>query len=182
MPFQFVPLEIPDVVQVTPARYADARGDFAESWRRSDFSAAGIKADFVQDNLVRSVKGVLRGLHYQLAPRAQGKFVFVISGEICDVAVDLRPGSPTFGRSVLCALSAEAGNGLWIPAGFAHGYSVVSEEAAVMYKVTAEYAPELDRGIRWDDPTLAVRWPVKAPILSAKDMALPLLHEAELPA
>lgn len=182
MPFQFEPLEIPDVVQVTPTRHGDARGDFAETWRRSDFSSAGISEDFVQDNLVRSVRGVVRGLHYQLQPQAQGKLVFVISGKICDVAVDLRPGSPTFGRSVLCTLSAEEGNGLWIPAGFAHGYAVVSEEAAVMYKVTAEYAPELDRGIRWDDPTLAVPWPVTAPVLSAKDMALPLLHEAELPA
>jgi dTDP-4-dehydrorhamnose 3,5-epimerase len=181
MSFRFEALELPDVLQVTPTRHVDARGHFAETWRRTAFAAAGIDADFVQDNLVRSVRGVLRGLHYQLPPRAQGKLVFVLSGEIYDVAVDLRPGSPTFGRSVSCTLSAASGNGLWIPAGFAHGYAVLSESADVLYKVTAEYDPASDRGVRWDDPTLAVRWPVKEPLLSAKDRELPLLPEAELP-
>ena len=181
MSFRFEALEIPDVVQVTPTRNADARGDFAETWRRSAFADAGIAVDFVQDNLVRSVRGVLRGLHYQLPPRAQGKLVFALFGEIYDVAVDLRPGSATFGRHVACTLSAEAGNGLWIPAGFAHGYAVLSERADVLYKVTSEYDPVMDRGIRWDDPTLAVSWPVPDPILSAKDRVLPFLAEAELP-
>jgi len=182
MSFLFEPSEIPDVVTVTPTRHADARGDFAETWRRSAFVSQGIAVDFVQDNLVRSVRGVLRGLHYQVPPRAQGKLVFPVSGEIFDVAVDLRAGSPTFGRWVGCTLSAETGSGVWIPAGFAHGYAVMSERADVLYKVTAEYDPESDRGIRWNDPTLAVTWPVSDPILSAKDRALPLFAEAELPA
>lgn len=182
MSFRFEPLEIPDIVQVTPARHADGRGDFAEIWRRTPFHAAGITADFVQDNLVRSTTGVLRGLHYQLPPAAQGKLVHVLHGEIFDVAVDIRPGSTTFGRHVACTLSAQVGNGLWIPPGFAHGYAVLSERADVLYKVTAEYDPALDRGIRWNDPTLGVAWPISEPMLSAKDRALPVLAEAQLPA
>lgn len=181
MSFRFEALDIPDVVQVTPTRHTDTRGDFSETWRRTAFAEAGIDADFVQDNLVRSVGGALRGLHYQLPPKAQGKLVFVLFGEVFDVAVDLRPGSSTFGRSVSCTLSAQSGSGLWIPPGFAHGYAVLSERADVSYKVTAEYDPALDRGIRWDDPTLAVPWPMETPVLSAKDRGLPLLHEAELP-
>ncbi|HKJ01205.1 MAG TPA: dTDP-4-dehydrorhamnose 3,5-epimerase [Longimicrobiales bacterium] len=181
MSFRFEALEIPDVVQVTPTRHGDARGDFSELWRHGAFHGHGITAAFVQDNLVRSVGGVVRGLHYQLPPRAQGKLVYALEGEIYDVAVDLRAGSPTFGRSVACTLSAEMGNGLWIPAGFAHGYAVTSERADVLYKVTAEYDPQRDRGVRWDDPTLAVVWPVSEPVLSEKDRALPSLAEAELP-
>lgn len=181
MSFRFEPTEIADVVQVTPTRHEDARGDFAEIWRRTPFAAAGVGADFVQDNLVRSTARVVRGLHYQLPPAAQGKLVHVLHGEIFDVAVDLRSGSATFGRHVACRLSAAEGNGLWIPPGFAHGYAVLSDRADVLYKVTAEYDPTLDRGIRWDDPALGVRWPVLDPVLSAKDRALPTLAEAELP-
>lgn len=182
MAFRFEPLDLPDVVQVTPTRHVDARGDFAETWRRTAFAEGGIDADFVQDNLVRSERGVLRGLHYQLPPADQGKLVFVLVGEIYDVAVDIRRGSGTFGRSVACTLSAASGNGLWIPAGFAHGYAVLGDGAVVSYKVTSEYDPALDRGIRWDDPTLALPWPLQSPVLSAKDLRLPFLDEAELPA
>ena len=181
MSFRFDPTEIPDVVQVTPTRHADPRGDFSEIWRRTPYGVAGLGMDFVQDNLVRSTAGVLRGLHYQLPPAAQGKLVHVLSGEIFDVAVDLRPGSATFGRHVACTLSADVGNGLWIPPGFAHGYAVMSERADVLYKVTAEYDPTLDRGIRWNDPALGVPWPIAEPVLSPKDRDLPLLAEAELP-
>jgi dTDP-4-dehydrorhamnose 3,5-epimerase len=179
--FRFEPMEIPAVVRVTPTRHADARGDFAEAWRRSSFARGGLDVDFVQDNLVRSVKGAVRGLHYQLAPHAQGKLVYTLVGEIHDVAVDVRRGSPTFGRSVACPLSASDGAGLWIPEGFAHGYAVLSETATVLYKVTAEYDPGLERGIRWDDPSLGIAWPVTTPLLSDKDRALPLLEAADLP-
>lgn len=182
MSFRFVPSEIPDVVHVAFTRHADARGDFAEIWRRTPYAAAGLGVDFVQDNLVRSAAGVLRGLHYQLPPGAQGKLVQVLHGEIFDVAVDIRPGSATFGRHVAHTLSAREGNGLWIPPGFAHGYLVVSEGADVLYKVTAEYDAALDRGIRWNDPHVGVPWPITDPVLSPKDRELPLMTEAELPA
>lgn len=181
MSFRFVPLEIPDVIRVEPAVHRDDRGFFLETWRRSAFGDAGIDVEFVQDNRARSSRGVLRGLHYQLPPAAQGKLVGVSRGEVFDVAVDLRRGSPTFGRWVGARLRAEDQHLIWVPAGFAHGYCVLSEVADLAYKVTAEYAPDLDRGIRWDDPDVGVRWPVDEPILSEKDRALPLLAEAEIP-
>lgn len=181
MSFRFVPLEIPDVIRVEPAVHRDDRGFFLETWRRSAFRDAGIDAEFVQDNRARSSRGVLRGLHYQLPPAAQGKLVSVSRGEVFDVAVDLRGGSPTFGRWVGARLRADDQHMIWVPAGFAHGYCVLSEVADLAYKVTAEYAPDLDRGIRWDDPDVGVRWPVDEPVLSAKDRALPPLAEAEIP-
>ena len=147
MEFEFAPLNVPEVVLVTPGRYRDERGFFQESYRRSSFLEHGIDAHFVQDNLARSSKGVLRGLHYQIPPGAQGKLVGTVSGEIFDVAVDLRVGSPTYGRWVGSTLDADRGELLWIPPGFAHGYVVLSESADVYYKCTAEYRPELDRGV-----------------------------------
>lgn len=179
MSFRFEPQAIPEVVLVHVTRRGDQRGYFEETYRRSAFAAAGITADFVQDNFARSSRNVLRGLHYQVPPAAQGKLVSVAAGRIFDVAVDLREGSPTFGRWVGCTLEAEHRTLLWIPEGFAHGYAVLSESADVVYKVTAEYAPRLDRGVRWDDPAIGIEWPVRDPIISDKDRAQPMLAAAE---
>lgn len=181
MIFEFEPLEIPDVVLVRPTRHQDPRGSFTETYRRSAFERAGIEAQFVQDNLAGSSGGVLRGLHYQLPPAAQGKLVSVVRGRIFDVAVDLRAGGSTFGAWVGWTLDADTGEMLWIPPGFAHGYLVLSDWADVSYKVTAEYAPELDRGLRWDDPAIGVEWPLQDPVLSDRDRALPLLAAAGNP-
>jgi dTDP-4-dehydrorhamnose 3,5-epimerase len=180
MPFRFKPLEIADVILVEPITFEDARGQFMELYKRSAFLSGGITATFVQDNFSRSACHVLRGLHYQLPPKAQGKLVSVMAGEIFDVAVDLRKGSPTLGRWVSATLSAENRNMLYVPEGFAHGFCVLSERADVVYKVTAEYAPDLDRGIVWDDPILNITWPVVMPILSPKDARLPRLGEVEV--
>ncbi|HOO77706.1 MAG TPA: dTDP-4-dehydrorhamnose 3,5-epimerase [bacterium] len=179
MPFAFHPLELPGLVLVEPRTFGDRRGYFRETFERRAFSEAGLPADFVQDNCSFSRRGVLRGLHYQLAPRAQGKLVMALSGEIFDVGVDIRPGSPTYGRWRGVVLSEENGRLLYLPPGFAHGFCVLSETALVFYKVTADYAPELDRGIAWNDPVLGIEWPVERPVLSEKDRSLPLLDEAE---
>lgn len=179
MPFDFQPLTIPDVVLIAVREFADDRGFFMETYKHSAFAANGIAACFVQDNYARSRRGVLRGLHYQLNPAAQGKLVAVLQGEAFDVAVDIRKGSPTYGRWVGEVLSAENRRMLYIPPGFAHGYCVLTDAADMAYKVTAEYAPDLDRGIRWNDPAIGIDWPVSDPILSAKDAALPNLEEAD---
>jgi len=178
MPFEFQRLEIPELILVRVSAARDARGFFREVYRREEFIAHGIPP-FVQDNHSHSTRGVLRGLHYQKHPRAQGKLVMVIQGEILDVAVDIRQGSPTYGRWVAQILSAENGCALYIPPGFAHGFSVLSDSADVLYKVAAEYAPELDRGIRWNDPDLAIDWRVRDPIVSPKDAQLPYLRDAD---
>jgi len=167
------PTAIPAVVVVEPKVFGDARGFFLESFnRRALEQALGRPLDFVQDNHSRSVRGVLRGLHYQL-PRPQGKLVRVVRGEVFDVAVDLRRGSPTCGRWVGERLSAENKRQLWIPEGFAHGFLVLSDEAEFLYKTTDYWAPEHERCIRWDDPGLAIDWPSAgtAPLVSAKDAA-----------
>jgi len=165
------PLAIPDVVLIEPKVFGDARGFFFESFNQRAFAeATGLEVTFVQDNHSRSARNVLRGLHYQLAPRAQGKLVRVVAGEVFDVAVDIRPESPTFGRWVGQHLSAENKRQLWIPAGLAHGFVVVSETAEFLYKTTDYWAPEFERCIRWDDPDLAIDWPLDgAPLVSAKD-------------
>lgn len=181
MSFHFDRLQIPEVIVARPTRHVDERGFFQESYRRSAFVAAGIAAAFVQDNAARSTRGVLRGLHYQLPPAAQGKLVGVARGRIYDVAVDLRLGGATYGCHVGRVLDAESGEMMWIPPGFAHGYVVLSDVADVVYKVTAEYDPSLDRGVRWDDPTLGIAWPVERPIVSAKDRAQPALAQADNP-
>ncbi|MCS6803734.1 MAG: dTDP-4-dehydrorhamnose 3,5-epimerase [Acidobacteriota bacterium] len=180
MPFEFQQLDIPDVILIQSQRFSDARGAFAETYKRSEFAAHGIP-EFVQDNLSQSVRNVVRGLHYQSPPRAQGKLVMALRGEVFDVAVDIRRGSPTFGRWVGVRLSSEPLTMLYIPAGFAHGYCALSDEADVLYKVTDEYTPELDRGILWNDPDIGIRWPVQHPILSAKDERLPRLKDADIP-
>lgn len=162
---------IPDVLLFEPKVFGDERGFFFESFNQKVFQqAAAFEPTFVQDNHSRSVKNVLRGLHYQLAPKAQGKLVRVVEGEVFDVAVDLRKSSKTFGQWVGQILSAENKLQLWIPPGFAHGFAVLSESAEFLYKTTDYYAPELERCIAWNDPTIGIRWPEGLqPQLSAKD-------------
>lgn len=181
MSFTFEPLRIRDVVAIQPNRHLDDRGFFAEIYRESTFQAAGIDASFVQANVTRSQRGVLRGLHYQLPPHQQGKLVGVVQGRIFDVAVDLRVGGPTYGKWVTRTLDVEAGEFLWIPPGFAHGYVVLTQTADVLYQVTSEYKPESNRGIRWDDPNLGIQWPVDDPILSEVDRRQPTFARADNP-
>jgi dTDP-4-dehydrorhamnose 3,5-epimerase len=181
MAFTFQPLDIRDVVLVRPQRHLDDRGFFKEVYREADFAAGGIDAHFVQDNLTRSVRGALRGLHYQLPPRAQGKLIGVVRGAIFDVAVDLRVGGPTYGKWVARTLDVDAGELLWIPPGFAHGYCTLSETADVFYKVTEPYAADLNRGLRWNDPALGIQWPIDDPLLSDVDQHQPTLERCENP-
>lgn len=178
MPFRFQRLDIPEVVLVEPRAFRDTRGFFMETYKQSEFAANGITCGFVQDNVSHSLKGVLRGLHYQRPPQPQAKLVSVLRGEVFDVAVDIRHGSPTFGRWVGVVLSEQNPQLLYIPVGFAHGFCVLSDEAIFAYKVSAEFSPELDNGIVWNDPTLAVAWPLSEPLLSPKDQRLPRLCES----
>jgi len=173
-------LAIPDVVLLEPRVFGDDRGFFFESFNQAQFQAAIDKpVNFVQDNHSRSVKGVLRGLHYQLPPKAQGKLVRVVAGEVFDVAVDIRKSSPTFGKWVGLTLSAENRKQLWIPEGFAHGFLVLSDNAEVLYKTTDYWAPEHERCIAWNDPKIAIAWSTEnQPQLSAKDMAGKLFKES----
>lgn len=179
MSFQFTRLEIPEVILVEPESFEDDRGYFTETYKQSEFRENGIPEAFVQDNFSYSVQGVLRGLHYQMHPKGQGKLVSVIRGEIYDVAVDIRRGSPTYGKWVGVTLKDSERRLLYVPAGFAHGFCVLSDEADVVYKVTEEYAPEVDRGIAWNDPDLAIDWPIEDVLLSPKDAELPPLSQAE---
>ena len=179
MPFSFERFNLPEVILVKAMAFPDSRGCFIETYKHTEFAANGIPGPFVQDNYSRSVRGVLRGLHYQLQAKAQAKLVSVIRGEIFDVAVDIRRGSPTYAEWVGVKITSEDHALLYVPVGFAHGFQVLSEEADVVYKVTEEYAPEADRGIVWDDPELGISWPLLRPILSAKDAALPTLNRAE---
>jgi dTDP-4-dehydrorhamnose 3,5-epimerase len=178
MPFEFEPLALDGLVLVRPSVFLDARGVFAETYKRSDFLANGIQEDFVQDNASRSRRGTLRGLHFQRPPFAQAKLVQVTRGRIFDVAVDLREGSPTFLRWHAVELSDEDRSLLYLPAGFGHGFCVLSEEADVTYKASAEYAPESEGGIIWNDPDIAVDWPLDDPIVSARDARLPRWRDA----
>mgnify|MGYP002349089983 FL=1 len=173
--------EIPDVLILEPKVFGDERGFFFESYNENVFrQATGLAVNFVQDNHSRSVKGVLRGLHYQMPPTAQGKLVRCVIGEVFDVAVDIRKSSPTFGKWVGVCLSSENKRQLWIPEGFAHGFQVISEMADFLYKTTDYYSPEYERCIRWDDPDLAIEWPrVVNPTLSVKDSAATLFRRAE---
>lgn len=175
-----IPTLIDDVRVIEPRVFADERGFFMESYSRRTFAAMGIDREFVQDNHSRSVCNVLRGLHYQLG-RPQGKVVRALSGIIWDVAVDIRKSSPTFGKSVGVELSAENKRMLWIPEGFAHGFLVLSETAEVFYKATDFYSPADERIIRWNDPQLAISWPLQGePTISKKDQDGLLLSQAEL--
>lgn len=166
---------------ITPTRFGDSRGFFSETWNEAALRHAGIDAHFVQDNHAFSAAaGTLRGLHFQLPPKAQDKLIRVSRGAIFDVAVDIRKGSPTFGQHVAVVLSAENWAQLWVPSGFAHGYCTIEPDTEVIYKVTDYYSPADDRGIRFDDPQLAIDWPVQAgeAHLSDKDKAQPLLKDA----
>ena len=175
-----VPTAIPDVLVVEPRVFGDQRGFFFESWNRRALREAGLDADFVQDNHSRSARGVLRGLHYQIR-HPQGKLVRVVAGEVFDVAVDLRRGSPTFGRHVAITLSAENRKMLWVPPGFAHGFCVTSGSADFLYKTTDYWHPEHERTLLWSDPALGIAWPVDgAPLVAAKDAAGAPLATAEL--
>ena len=173
---QVTPTEIPGVLVLEPRVFADDRGSFFESFNARVFSeAVGREVAFVQDNQSTSRRHVLRGLHYQ-EPHPQGKLVRALAGTIFDVAADIRPGSPTFGRWVGVELSAENRCQLWVPEGLAHGFLVLSESADVLYKTTDFYAPGCEKCLRWDDPTLAIQWPLAAPpVLSPRDAAAPLL-------
>jgi dTDP-4-dehydrorhamnose 3,5-epimerase len=174
-------LAIPDLVLIAPPRHGDARGFFSETFRADALAAHGASLQFVQDNQAFSTKrGVLRGLHYQVEPRAQGKLVRCIRGAILDVALDIRHGSPTYGRHVAVELSAANWRQLWVPPGFAHGYVTLDDDCDVLYKVTDYYAPERERGIAWNDPALAIDWRIPADqvILSEKDKMHPCLADA----
>ena len=170
---------IPEVLILEPKVFGDDRGFFLESFSARRYAEAGITLPFVQDNISRSVKGTLRGLHLQ-EPTGQGKLVSCLQGVVYDVAVDVRRGSPTFGKWVGVELSDRDHRQFWVPPGFAHGFCVVSETANFYYKCTDYYAPENERGVAWDDPDLAIDWPVKNPILSKKDAAAPRLKDAEV--
>jgi dTDP-4-dehydrorhamnose 3,5-epimerase len=173
--------EIPDVLILEPKVFGDDRGFFFESFNEKLLrEKAGIDVSFVQDNHSKSSRGVLRGLHYQLPPAAQGKLVRCVTGEVYDVAVDIRRSSATFGKWVGAKLSAENKRQMWIPEGFGHGFMVLSENAEFLYKTTSYYAPEQERGICWDDPELKISWPgTIKPILSSKDAVAPLLCHAD---
>lgn len=177
---KFAATSIPDVILVEPQVFSDARGYFFESWNARDFAAGGIAAEFVQDSHSRSVRGVVRGLHYQIR-QPQGKLIRVIAGEVFDVVVDIRKSSPTCGRHVSARLSADARQMLWVPPGFAHGFCVLSEHAEILYKQTAYYAPRHERSILWNDPDLAIPWPLAGPpILSDRDKAGLPFRQAEI--
>ena len=177
-----IPTEIPDVRIVEPEVFGDERGYFFESWNKGAFEAAGICCEFIQENESRSRFGVLRGLHYQVPPYTQAKLVRVIQGSVLDVAVDIRKGSPTFGRHVAVELSGENKRQLFIPRGFAHGFVVLSDNALFAYMCDNRYAPTHERGIAYDDPELGIDWRVRVErfILSPKDTANPLLADAEV--
>jgi dTDP-4-dehydrorhamnose 3,5-epimerase len=165
---------LPGVMILTPVAHTDDRGTFREAWNRVRYEQVGLPVDWVQDNLSVSHRGVVRGLHYQF-PEPQGKLLTVLRGEIFDVAVDIRVGSPFFGKHVALTLSASNGRQLWIPEGFAHGFAALDDDTTVLYKTTRPYHQAGDRTIRWDDPAIGIDWPVSAPVLSAKDaIARPL--------
>jgi dTDP-4-dehydrorhamnose 3,5-epimerase len=179
VPFSFKQLQIPDVILIEAQSFQDERGLFLENFKESAFKNNGIDTKFVQDNFSHSIKGVLRGLHYQKNPQAQAKLVFALRGEIFDVAVDIRKNSPTYGKWICKVLSEKNHHLLYVPEGFAHGFCVLSEEADVLYKVNNEYSPEHEKGIIWNDPDIGIKWPIDKPILHEKDQKLPLLKNAE---
>lgn len=179
MAFKFKRLKIPGVILILPDVYKDERGFFLESYKKTAFKNNGVVVDFVQTNHSKSQKNVLRGLHYQLNPVAQAKLVRVVSGEIFDVAVDLRKGSPYYGKWTGEALSSENKSLFYIPEGFAHGFCTLTDVAEVIYYCSNEYAPDFDRGIVFNDPDIGIDWPIENPILSEKDSGLPELRKAE---
>ena len=179
MPFSFRRTLIPEVILIEPRIFPDQRGFFTETYKRSEFAAQGITEIFVQCNMSRSSKGILRGLHYQKYPKCQSKLVWAVAGEIYDVVVDLRRSSPTFGKWIAQMLSAENRKILYVPAGFAHGFCVTSEVAEIVYMATEEYAPTFEAGVLWNDPTLQIDWPIPEPQLSDRDKGWPCLADAD---
>ena len=179
MPFSFTQTAIPEVVVIEPRILPDARGFFLETYKRSEFAAHGIAGNFVQCNQSRSSRGILRGLHYQKHPKVQCKLVWTVLGEIYDVVVDLRRDGPTYGKWVGVTLTAESKKILYVPGGCAHGFCVTSEEAQVVYLTTEEYSPNHEAGVLWNDPDLAIQWPIAEPELSARDRSWPTLKLAD---
>lgn len=177
MPFEFHKTEIPGVILIAPRVFGDERGFFLETYSKKQFEAGGIHGEFVQDNHSRSVKGVLRGLHFQKGEHAQAKLVRCIRGEVLDVIVDLRKDSPTFGKYMMVPLSEKNKHMLYVPRGFAHGHLTVSDEAEFMYKVDNDYAPHTEGGLVWNDPEVGIPWPIENPTLLEKDMKWPTLDE-----
>ncbi len=181
---KFQRLDIPAIILITPDRHQDKRGFFSETYRRDIWQEGGVNGNFVQDNHSLSVeKFVIRGLHFQSPPKAQGKLVRVSRGSILDVAVDIRHGSPSFGQHVSAILDAKTGQQLWVPAGFAHGFCTLEPDTEVQYKVTNHYAPECDAGIKWNDPALGINWNIpedKAAIVSEKDQSAVCLAELDV--
>jgi dTDP-4-dehydrorhamnose 3,5-epimerase len=173
------PLALAEVLLITPKRHGDARGWFAETWSRGAMLEAGVDAEFVQDNQAFNAKaGTVRGLHFQQAPHAQAKLVRVLSGAIYDLALDVRPGSASYGQWVGAELTAEGGEQLFVPRGFAHGYVTLTDDCQLFYKVDGLYAPQTEGGVLWNDPDLAIPWPIRGEaILSAKDQVLPRLKD-----
>lgn len=179
MPFTFKQLDLPDALLIEPKLFQDERGTFSETFKVDAFKEQGIDTHFLQDNYSNSQGKVLRGLHFQAHPRSQGKLISVIQGHIFDVIVDLRVGSPTFGKWISLDLSDKNRHMLWVPPGYAHGFCVLSNSADIIYKCTDYYDPTSERGIRWDDPDLNIAWPVKNPILSSKDLENATLREIQ---
>jgi len=177
--FTFKKLSITDVILIEAKSFPDERGFFLENFKESSFIKNEINTKFVQDNFSHSIKGVLRGLHYQKNPKAQAKLLIVLRGEIFDVAVDIRKDSPTYGKWVSEILSEQNHKLLYIPEGFAHGFCILSDEADVYYKVNQEYSPEHDSGFIWNDPEINIKWPSDKPIMSERDHKLPLLKNAD---
>ena len=179
MPFEFRNLELPGPLLIRPRVFDDGRGFFLELYKHSEYAIAGIAEHLVQDNYSKSAQGVLRGLHFQKNPKAQGKLVMCMKGRIYDVAVDIRTGSPQYGKWVGAELTEENRFQLYVPPGFAHGFQVLSETAEVMYKCTEEYSPVDERGIIWNDPDINIIWPIQEPVLSSKDRVSPRLREVD---
>jgi dTDP-4-dehydrorhamnose 3,5-epimerase len=181
MPFTFEKLSIPDVVLITPTVLKDHRGYFYEMYKSSEYRKLGIAKDFVQDGYSMGKKGVVKGLHYQLNPMAQGKLMHVVSGRAIEFVVDIRNGSPYFGKWTSAELSGENKKILWIPEGFAGGIAILEDETLLFYKTTSEYSKTHERGILWNDPAIGIKWPeIANPILSEKDAVHPTLKEAEM--
>lgn len=170
--------ELPDIVLIEPDVFSDARGFFMETWNETKYRELGVPEHFVQDNISLSARGVLRGLHYQY-PRGQGKLVYVLQGEVFDVVVDIRQGSPSFGKWAGATLSAGNKRQMYIPPGFAHGFCVLSEQALFAYKCTDFYCPQHEGTVRWDDPNIAIMWPLQTVSLSARDAAAPRLADIQ---
>lgn len=179
MPVKFSETEIPDVIEVETGIAGDQRGSFSEAYCKPVWETAGFAETFIQDNLSVSVRGTMRGLHYQLAPYGIGKLVRVLAGSVFDVAVDLRRGSPTFGKWVGRVLSAENRLALWTPVGFGHGMLALEDDTLVWYKCTGRYVPEAERALNYKDAEIGIEWPFEPTVVSARDMAAPGLHEAE---